>query len=1723
MSKPRRRVTVDTGKPVSEESEKRKPSVFERLGPGGGQRKYEERGEKSKSQSQSLYLDKCRHWLLTGNCPFGAKCKFQHGPFIAKRPTKNRSDDDGTDDLRLKVKGSTERHHPEGSVSPESRSGSRSRHDKETKIKSTVVVKNTTGGDSGDEDSENSDNWDAEVLDYKKELELEKKRQEIQRALSQLAASEGEERENITIEKKVPSKEKIARESVSFTLKKNRPEPTKPFSSDYSDSESSPERTKTLPKKSPKKTSPPSKKKGDKKKHKQKSPVGKTKGPLRSPSPADMGKHKEHKKKYDTEDDSPHKTKHKKMKKMDKKLERSPEPDLPKSKKKHSPRIDKFHTEKPSKADKRLLSPDLGSPTGKRSHRSWSPTSKSRSRSRSITPIPTKKQKNISPKVVKEKVKGEKVKQKKKKGKNKLGGDGSAARERHISPVRIKKKKIKAELPFPIKRDIEEDLPARHSDSPGSENMPPRSMSPGSPRRKEPLEREFFKGMLHDREEEKRETGNRKNKRKRSETPPQRERIPPSRSDIVEKRKGGQSQERKFSRKEQYNADIDRPKHSDDRGRRASPDSFRSEDRSPTPTPPSRRNHSPDEPQRSRSRRGRDDDFDVNRSRDRRTPDERRMGKESRERRDDLDPRGQSRESYRERYEHGEEHRRDPRERFEEGFQEFPDRYQERSRFPDERDPYDPRERHRHDQSFERGRDNRRERYEGRDRLAADQSRMHQGREYFGDRHQGMHGMGRGTGRGRGAYEAGMRERGYVQDRQEQMRGYPPEFADRQSRRSEWEDRRRGEVFGQGRDWGERHDMQHDERFDMRRDDHRFDERGFRRDDDRPIGRDGRPLSRGNEGRSIDRNMRDNWRDRPDVREDRMGMRDERMRDTRMDDRRRERHSPSPYDKRYRDDRFPHDDRMFGREDEDRMRDERMPMERGRDDRMRDTVERDRDVRGGMDRGRDDRGMIERDRGPMDRARDGSVDERGRGNRGRDDRGREDRMGLDRGREERGPLDRMKEDRGSLDRGEDRGFMDERRRERGFREDRKGERGARDERGFRDEEDRFRDDRGFREDSRGGKFERDFREERVGRDERHRDDREFRGSRGDPSPEDDRTPDHRTREEKEDQEKASRDGSPKDERPRSSSSKSERAKDKMSKDDRNSDKSSKDSRMSKDEKSSKDDRWKEDRSKEKGERRRREDRSPRRDREDRSPKRDGKKEEKGKWPPREAEEQDSEAESGEDLKVEETRSRDSRKRGHDKEGLPLSPIPKRLRDISPASSSRSRGSHNSRRHPDREQQRSRRRGDSGSDRDDKSVRKGSVDRDKKSRKKDGPSIDAPCKSGKSRSVSPKPSKEKSEDKAEKGKARRRSLSGSSSRSKEGAAPPDSEEKSELPSAAPRKADDNLYDEDNISAIVSLGGKSSLADDDRASDHASIRSVQFSDWSEDDMADNILNQAEVEIEREERRQRSPSRSSLGSRGSAHDRKTHAGQDHMLEAIKERAHGESSSMVTCEGEDSGQDKDGQFDEDMEALPEYEQISSDEDGFMEDDGEVQPSIVNILDIDWSSLKEEAKPKPKGSALKRFSPASIFSQIGVSRAYAGDELFEKIKTVCQKQLDESEKTENDGADSDKEKPSQKFVLHDSVAAFHCAALRKLRERASLLKNIGSHRRALCARKDLEIRRRLCKVDKVFDQSPVYPSHVMDTDLSKLSIQLFRQGRDITPDKKEPETEIKTEVSCST
>lgn len=61
------------------------------------------------------------------------------------------------------------------------------------------------------------------------------------------------------------------------------------------------------------------------------------------------------------------------------------------------------------------------------------------------------------------------------------------------------------------------------------------------------------------------------------------------------------------------------------------------------------------------------------------------------------------------------------------------------------------------------------------------------------------------------------------------------------------------------------------------------------------------------------------------------------------------------------------------------------------------------------------------------------------------------------------------------------------------------------------------------------------------------------------------------------------------------------------------------------------------------------------------------------------------------------------------------------------------------------------------------------------------------------------------------------------------------------------------------------------------------------------------------------------------------------------------------------------------------------------------------------------------------------------------------------------------------KSKPGKpEFQFLNDVAMFHSSGLQKLKERRALMSNIGPFRRALCARRDLEMRRHLCRVDKV-------------------------------------------------
>ena len=58
----------------------------------------------------------------------------------------------------------------------------------------------------------------------------------------------------------------------------------------------------------------------------------------------------------------------------------------------------------------------------------------------------------------------------------------------------------------------------------------------------------------------------------------------------------------------------------------------------------------------------------------------------------------------------------------------------------------------------------------------------------------------------------------------------------------------------------------------------------------------------------------------------------------------------------------------------------------------------------------------------------------------------------------------------------------------------------------------------------------------------------------------------------------------------------------------------------------------------------------------------------------------------------------------------------------------------------------------------------------------------------------------------------------------------------------------------------------------------------------------------------------------------------------------------------------------------------------------------IVSVLDIDWASLAKESSAKQStGSLQKRFHPATVFSQIGISKALAGASLFDKVKALCE------------------------------------------------------------------------------------------------------------------------------
>lgn len=173
-------------------------------------------------------------------------------------------------------------------------------------------------------------------------------------------------------------------------------------------------------------------------------------------------------------------------------------------------------------------------------------------------------------------------------------------------------------------------------------------------------------------------------------------------------------------------------------------------------------------------------------------------------------------------------------------------------------------------------------------------------------------------------------------------------------------------------------------------------------------------------------------------------------------------------------------------------------------------------------------------------------------------------------------------------------------------------------------------------------------------------------------------------------------------------------------------------------------------------------------------------------------------------------------------------------------------------------------------------------------------------------------------------------------------------------------------------------------------------------------------------------------------------------------------------------------------------------------QDEKNENSGIVDALDVNWSTLMSESRPKTDfvpGFARKRFKTSHVLSQIGFSQVLAGSEMTRRIFKFCQEQLDQEMAEGNKDPEGNSPVEEKKFTMEHHIAAFHVAISDSKKERAGAFNNLGPNRRALCARKDLQIRKLLCQpFNKLVDQTPAtYRQQCnVDKDLYKKSLELL-------------------------
>lgn len=196
-------------------------------------------------------------------------------------------------------------------------------------------------------------------------------------------------------------------------------------------------------------------------------------------------------------------------------------------------------------------------------------------------------------------------------------------------------------------------------------------------------------------------------------------------------------------------------------------------------------------------------------------------------------------------------------------------------------------------------------------------------------------------------------------------------------------------------------------------------------------------------------------------------------------------------------------------------------------------------------------------------------------------------------------------------------------------------------------------------------------------------------------------------------------------------------------------------------------------------------------------------------------------------------------------------------------------------------------------------------------------------------------------------------------------------------------------------------------------------------------------------------------------------------------------------------------------------YDPISDDElDAMLGDEdekGTVDRSVaagltsapMPVEDVDWSALvssqgASEKTGEEPGSHLKRFTPGHVFSRIGISSSLAGPRLTKLVLQTCAEATKDNPSGVETVDTSDTEGTSEPQVAN-TIGALMAGAAAKRREREDLFTNVGPCRRALCARKDLAMRKRLRRLTGKVGLFQTPPSAPVDNELYLMSVALYK------------------------